>query len=136
MGIFSQTNDDWKNKHLYTGIWLGYGDGFSMGIQTDIQFFEYFSLGIETGLSNNLYPTISFLPKAVFKPWQIEINIFGGPIFGYNLTYGGLWGVVYGADIGFHLGPGVLYGTFHTGMGHAFGVGYRIGFIDRKKNKL
>jgi hypothetical protein len=134
-GVFSQTNDAWKNKRLYTGMWLGYGTGFSMGIKADIQFFEYFSLGTEVGLSDNLYPTISLLPKAVFKPWQMEMNIFAGPILGYNLTYGLLWGAIYGVDIGFHLGPGVLYGTFHAGMGYAFGIGYKIGFINRKKNK-
>jgi len=135
MGLFSQTSNEWKNKYLYTGIWLGYGTGFSMGIQADMQFFEHFSVGIETGISNNLYPTISLFPKMVFRPWQMEIILFAGPNFGYNPTYGALWGVVYGVDIGFHLGPGVLFGTFHDGMVYAFGIGYRIGLIDRRNEK-
>jgi hypothetical protein len=133
VGVFSQTNDVWKNKRLYTAMWLGYGTGFSMGIQADIQLFKYFSVGIDTGLSDKLFPTISLFPKVVFRPWEIEISIFGGPKIGYHRNYGGLWGIVYGADIGYHLGPGVLYGTFHTGMNYAFGLGYRIGFIDRRK---
>jgi len=130
---FSQSDDEWKNKRLYTGMWLGYGTGFSMGIQADVQIFKYFSLGIETGLSDNLYPTISLLPKAVFRPWKMEISIFAGPIYGNNLTYGALWSMVYGMDIGYHLGPGMLYATIHNGMGYSFGLGYKMGFFDRKQ---
>ena len=133
IGVFSQTNEEWKNKRTYTSMWLGYGTGFSMGIQADIQLLKYFSLGVEAGLSDKLFPTISFLPKAVFRPWQMEMNIFAGPQFGYHRTYEGLWGVIYGIDIGYYLGQGVLYGTFRTGMNYSFGIGYRIGFIDIKK---
>ena len=136
MGLFSQINDEWKNKRLYTGMWLGYGTEFSMGIQADIQFSDHFILGIETGLSDNLYPAISLFPKVVFRPWQTEIILFAGLNFGYNPVYGALWGVVYGVDIGFRLGPGVLFGTFHDGMVYAFGIGYKIGLIDRRNEKL
>ena len=130
---FSQSDDEWKNKRLYTGMWLGYGTGFSMGVQADWQFFEHFSLGTEVGISDNLYPTISLLPKAVFRPWEMEITVGAGPQFGYNLTYGALWGVIFSIEAGYHLGPGVFYVHWHDGMGYAFGVGYRIGFVDRKK---
>ena len=61
----------------------------------------------------------------------MEIIIFAGPQFGHHKTYDLLWGLIYGLDIGYHIGPGVLFGTFHAGMKYAFGVGYRIGFFKR-----
>ena len=127
-GVFSQTDEEWKNKRLYTGMWFGYGNGFSMGALVDVQIFEHFSVGIEAGLSDNMFPTISFFPKAVFRPWQMELMLFAGPKFGYNRTYGRLWGMVWGLDIGFNLGPGILCLTFRDGMGYSFGLGYKIGF--------
>ena len=93
--IFSQTDEEWKNKRLYTGMWLGYGTGFSMAVHADWQFYENFSVSIETGLSDNLFPTISILPNAVFRPWKMEIIVLAGPKFGYNKTYEGLWGAGY-----------------------------------------
>ena len=132
--IFSQTDEEWKNKRLYTGMWLGYGTGFSMAVHADWHFHEHFSVGIETGLSDNLFPTISFFPKAVFRPLLMEISVFAGPKFGYNKTYEGLWGAVWGLDIGLPLGPGILYGAFRDGMGYSFGLGYKIGLFVTKRN--
>jgi hypothetical protein len=63
----------------------------------------------------------------------MEITVGIGPKFGYNLTYGALWGAAFTIDVGYHLGPGVLYINYHDGMGYAFGIGYKIGFFDRKK---
>jgi hypothetical protein len=130
---FSQTNDDWKNKYLYTGLWLGFGTDFSMGAHADLQFFDHFSTAIEIGISDNLYPTIALFPKAVFRPWKMEIGVGIGPQFGYHVTYGALWGLIFSIDVGYHLGPGVLYAHYQDGMGYSFGIGYKIGFFDRKK---
>jgi hypothetical protein len=134
-GIFPQSTNEWKNKTLYAGSWLGYGSGFSLGIQADMQFFKHFSVGLEAGLADKAYPAVSFFPKAVFRPGEMELTLFAGPCFGYNAIYGGFVGLVYGFDAGFHLGPGILYATVRNGAGYAFGIGYRIGFADRKRGQ-
>jgi hypothetical protein len=131
--IFAQTaEDNWKTKKFYTGGWLGYGTGFSFGAQADLHFSNHFALGLEAGLVDKAYPAMSLFPKAVFRPWQMEMIFFAGPCIGNNNIYGGFWGIAYGMDIGVPLGSGVLFGTIRSGVGYSFGVGYRVGFFSRK----
>ena len=133
--LFSQestdNNDDWKNKKLYTSVWLGYGSGFSMGIGADVQIFRHFALGLEAGLVDKNYPAISIFPKLTLRPWRIGIDLYAGLSFGYSTVYDFIWGVPLGIDVGYNLGPGLLFVTARSGMGWAFGIGYRMGFFNR-----
>jgi hypothetical protein len=132
--IFSQTAENKRNpKKIYAGGWIGYGTGFSMGAQADMHFSKHFALGVEAGLVDKAYPAMSLLPKAVFRPWQMEIVFFAGPCIGYNTIYGSFWGIAHGMDIGYRVGDGVLFGTYHGGAGYSFGVGYRVGFNRKSK---
>lgn len=133
--VFSQNdldNDNWKNKWLYTSVWTGYGSGFSMGLNVDAQFFRYFALGLELGLVDKSYPALTVLPKFTYRPWKMEIDLYGGLGSGYSTVYGYIWGVKYGFDIGYNLGPGIIFVKVDNGLGWSIGIGYRMGFLDKK----
>lgn len=131
---FSQINtdsDNWKNKWLYVSAWAGYGSGFSMGICADIQLSNHFSLGIEPGLVDRNYPALSVLPQFNFRPGNAEISLYGGLSFGYSSAYKFIWGVNFGLDAGYRVGPGILFITARNGMGWDVGIGYKMGFLDK-----
>ena len=132
--VFSQnniTNDNWKNNLIYTSVWAGYGSGFSMGIGADFQLSKVFALGIESGLVDKSYPALSLLPKLSFRPWNMEITLVGGIGFGYSQIYNFILGTNYGIDIGYNFGPGVLFANFRNGLGYSFGIGYKLGFLEK-----
>jgi len=131
---FSQetlNDNEWKNKRIYTHTWVGYGSGFSFGVGADAQLFEYFSLGLESGLVGENDPAISIFPKFTFRPWNMEISAYAGVSFGYSTTYDFIWGIPYGLDVGYNIGSGILFVTLRSGMGWAVGIGYRMGFLAR-----
>jgi len=133
--VFSQNNssdDSWKNKWLYTSAWAGYGSGFSMGLGADVQLLKFFAVGLELGLVDKNHPALSVLPKFTFRPWKMEIDLYGGLGFGYSRVYDFIWGVQYGIDLGYKLGPGVLFAKLDNGLGWSVGLGYRMGFFNKK----
>ena len=137
--IFPQSNngnDNWKNKWLYTGAWAGYGTGFSTGLSADAQLRRNFALGMELGLADKSYPSISVLPKFTFRPWKMEIDLYAGIGIGYSTVYDFIWGVPHGIVLGFNLGPGLLFVDARNGLGWAVGIGYRMGFWDKKGTEL
>ena len=125
-------NDNWKNKWLYTSAWAGYGSGFSMGLGVDVQLAKIFALGLEFDLVDKSYPAISLLPKFTFRPWNMEIDLYGGVGFGYSSVYGFIWGIPHGIVLGYKLGPGLLIIDGRNGMGWSVGFGYRMGFYEKK----
>lgn len=132
--VFSQENNDsWKNKWLYTSAWAGYGSGFSMGLGVDAQLANIFALGSEIGFADKCYPSISLLPRLTFKPRKFQIDLYGGIGIAYSTEYDFVWGVPHGITLGYNLGPGLLFIHLRNGMGWSVGLGYRMGFLDKKR---
>jgi hypothetical protein len=138
----------WKNKRFYMGIWPGYGasifedaDEFrfiSYGVFFSYQLTDLFALGIEGNGAyfigdywrgrNDIF--IGAVAKLTLRPSNFEVDVFIGPAIGTSFAFFG------GVQAGFNLGPGVIFidARLNSWLGYSFGMGYQIGFGNRKKN--
>jgi hypothetical protein len=71
------------------------------------------------------------------RPGTFSVEVFGGPFFNTD----GVIGFTGGLDLGYKLGPGLVFADARYGQGLtenykalSFGAGYKLGLISKKKN--
>jgi len=159
-GLLGKINpaDKWKYQWLYAGANIGYNAGIvdlredwevyvpiGASLYVMVQPFDLFGIGIDMSFGSSFAEglSISVTPTLTIRPSLFEIDVFAG--IGFNTS----GGIVYlgGVRGGIKLGPGVIYvearpmaNSVTTDWGYAYtnfainiGLGYQIGFIQRKK---
>jgi hypothetical protein len=159
-GLLGKINpaDKWKYQWLYAGANIGYNAGIvdlredwnvyvpiGASLYVMVQPFDLFGIGIDMSYGSSFAEglSISVTPTLTIRPSFFEIDVFAG--IGFNTS----GGIVYlgGVRGGIKLGPGVIYvearpmansvttdwGYSYTNFAINIGLGYQIGFIQRKK---
>jgi hypothetical protein len=153
----------WKNKRVYLGGFLGGGSYqykvshssgyyyggyhetnsgwgyeraglFAFGAQAELSLFSWIALELDLGLAvaDDVLPVLPLLVKIGGRPGPVEL--FGN--IGYTIGVG----FTIGATLGFHAGPGVLFGEFLFIAGESDSVhtvftgllGYKVGLGNKK----
>jgi hypothetical protein len=139
----------WKNRRVYIGIWPGFGasifensDQFkfiSYGIFLSFQFSDLLAIGVEGNGAyfigdeyrgrNDIFA--GAFARLTLRPSNFEVDVFIGPAFG---EFFGFYG---GVEAGINAGPGVVFidARLNSWLGYSIGLGYQIGFGNRKGKK-
>jgi TolB-like protein len=142
--------EEWKNKLWYLGALTGYGMDFTFLATADVFFTKNFGLGMELGWQGFTWEegnpddgwyyqtesllTIDILSKLLFRPGKIELGIYVG--WALNEQF---FGVISGGELGFNLGPGILFLDVRVSIlslgayaySNSVDLGYKIGMGNR-----
>jgi TolB-like protein len=158
--------EEWKNKRWYLGVLSGYGTDFTFMTTADVFFTKNFGLGMELGWQGFTweegyweeeyvggyyggswnyyhyyrYPTgplltADLLMKLLFRSGKVELGIYAGAAINEQF-----FGFISGSELGFNLGPGILFLDFRASIfdllgygasSYSIDLGYKIGLGNR-----